>query len=79
MSEMIEKVARTVALQWFGSEKTWRNFVPAARAAIEALREPTQAMEEAGAESQADDCFTLAQASMCFRAMVSQALTEGEG
>lgn len=42
MSEMIERVAR--ALAKLADNDNWNEFVPDARAAIEAMREPTDAM-----------------------------------
>ncbi len=43
--DIVEKVARAICKEWFlGSERTWQNFLPAARAAIEAMREPTSLM-----------------------------------
>lgn len=49
--DIVEKVARAICKEWFlGSERTWQNFLPAARAAIEAMREPTPEMERVGAE-----------------------------
>jgi len=47
--DIVEKVARAICKEWFlGSERTWQNFLPAARAAIEAMREPTEAMLKSG-------------------------------
>jgi hypothetical protein len=62
MSEMIERVARAIAKSSYEDEQTpataseigeyvdafWPNFTDAARAAIEATREPTEAMKQAG-------------------------------
>lgn len=60
MSEMIERVARALASHhWYMSgndpekegaviDRRWRNFEPQARAAIEAMRDPPQAMLDAG-------------------------------
>ena len=60
MSEMIERVARTLCMQLqidegFSAESAaraatsnmWKNYRNAARMAIEAMREPTQAMLQA--------------------------------
>lgn len=42
---MIERVARAICKQEYGSEDAgWDNQIPAARAAISAMREPTPAM-----------------------------------
>ena len=47
--DIVEKVARAICKEWFlGSERTWQNFLPAARAAIEAMRSPTETMAIAG-------------------------------
>lgn len=59
MDSMIEKVAKAMAEPYMWVARTpaalkrepWREFIPAARAAIEAMREPTEAMVQAG-ESQ---------------------------
>ena len=48
MSEMIERVARRIAEHETGSVLNWRTFEGTAIAAIEAMREPTEAMIEAG-------------------------------
>ncbi len=56
MSEMVERGAQAIAAYLHGSADTlafqggeppkeaWKFYIPAARAAIEAMREPTQAM-----------------------------------
>lgn len=48
MTTMIERVARAIAKYQAGDEEDWRGFLPHARLAIAAMREPTEAMENAG-------------------------------
>lgn len=66
MSEMIEHVARAIGESLYGlcdpreTPNTWAQAVSAARAAIEAMREPTEAMCQAGADA-ADDSGMYAQ------------------
>lgn len=48
-SEMVERVARAIHEKAYGSSVMWRESVPAARAALEAMREPTPAIKQAGA------------------------------
>jgi hypothetical protein len=46
-SEMIERVARAICRAEYGpGDAGWENQIPAARAAIEAMREPTGDMVE---------------------------------
>jgi hypothetical protein len=55
MDAMVERVAKAMAEPYMWVVRTpaalkrepWREFIPAARAAIEAMREPTEAMENA--------------------------------
>ena len=49
MSEMIERVARSICgtMSGAGDDHQWEMFVDEARAAIEAMREPTEAQLEA--------------------------------
>lgn len=56
MSEMVERVARAIQAQWFArmgikivplpdeAADSWKGWIPEARAAIAAMREPTPAM-----------------------------------
>jgi hypothetical protein len=52
MGEMVEQVAKGMARQrgvpWL---EHWRDLIPDARAAIEAMREPTEAMDAAMQEA----------------------------
>lgn len=85
MSEMVERVARAI------SPKTWDDPVcgglakEAARAAIEAMREPTEAMMKAGeACDEMWDEFTATpkHAASCevhWQAMITAALSDTEG
>ncbi|PKA40473.1 hypothetical protein CWR43_28280 [Rhizobium sullae] len=47
MSTMIERVARAICLAELPTDNKWELCVPAARAAIEAMREPTDEMTSA--------------------------------
>jgi hypothetical protein len=52
MMGMIEKVARAICSVEYGDENHgWENQIPAARAAIEAMRDPTKEMVIAGNEA----------------------------
>jgi hypothetical protein len=47
--DMVERVARAICEQEYGDENAgWDNQIPAAIAAIEAMREPTDEMVSAG-------------------------------
>ena len=46
MTEMVERVARAIAIRQEGHDILWRDFDDAARAAIAAMREPTQGMAD---------------------------------
>lgn len=69
MSEMVERVARAICVvakgpdypdaDYYGKpgdpwRKWWESFVPEARAAIAAMREPTEAMREAALDADLD-------------------------
>lgn len=82
---MIERVARALCeaegMEWgaqasamtsgSGGDNEQEYYLTQARAAIEAMREPTEAMQDAG-ESHCNDYGTP---SGCFRAMIDAALT----
>lgn len=58
MESMIERVARAICTANGGDpdsddhrQPTWRDYVPEARAAIEAMREPSRVMIKAGRKS----------------------------
>lgn len=77
---MLERVARAIAASqgmrdhYFG-DNTMRVYAPLARAAINAMREPTDAMAEF-----AEDNFDRNgdNIRVCWRAMISTALSEAE-
>lgn len=73
MSEiiMVERVARAIARKNTGSGINWPSFVEEARAAIEAMREPTDAMVNAG-QWQIDPVAL-------YRGFIDAALSEVEG
>lgn len=84
MSEMIERVARKMAGQYmiddgFGEDsrrgaeqgEMWKNFRASARAAIEAMREPTEAMIDAAYEHALDE-----NAKGVWQDMIDAALTD---
>jgi len=59
VSEMVERVARALAIYQFGSSDSWEDQIPMARAVIEAMREPTDAMldyRDAGVENGGSPC-----------------------
>lgn len=76
-SEMVERVVRAMD---HAEHKVIRNSegvdmrVARARAAIAAMREPTEAMEKAGARTWDDDLCTETNALNMWRAMVDEAL-----
>jgi hypothetical protein len=91
MSEMIERVARAICAKMFENpkfycgldpipiavERGWRDFVGEARAAIEAMREPTKAMSaraDAIESRGVDDEPINPDADHAYRAMVDEAL-----
>jgi hypothetical protein len=77
---IVERVARAIAKQIASSAgvathgDTWRDWIPEARASILAMREPTEAMREAGA--QYAECGISANAVFGYRAMIDEALKE---
>lgn len=46
---MPERIARALCIQAGQPETAWESFIPAARAVLEAIREPDAVMQEAGA------------------------------
>lgn len=76
MMTMIERVARAICAVEYGDENAgWENQIPAARAAIEAMRRPTEAMK-AGLREVAGT-QTLAYALASWPTMIDAALKEG--
>ena len=69
-NERTEEIDRRV-------EEYWKLHVSSARAAIEAIREPSKAMEEAGRREMGMDEWE-GTASNVWRAMIDAALAEGE-
>ena len=58
MNEMVERVARALAVSHYEDkdpEFMWRHMVPDARAAIEAMRKPTEDMRLAAPSDRAID------------------------
>jgi len=85
MSEMIERVARALCRQYelddgFSPEQAdraaagdmHRNFIKAARATIEAMREPTDEMLAAGCAGDQEGSFSKSR--MDWQAMIDEAL-----
>ena len=84
---MIERVARALAPQSLLPEHMWREFVEPARAAIEAMREPTEEMRIAGDTAPTAHGWGLhaihgssefAECEPLWRAMIDAALGEAE-
>lgn len=93
MSEMVERVARAVC-KANGTDPDnddfppcdWRNYVPEANAAIAAMREPTGAMIDAGANSYGVPTPAIGslplsvlngQPSKAWKTMIDEALRDG--
>jgi len=47
----LEKMARAIATVGDGNDEGWRNYLPEARAALLAIREPDEGMQNAGVEA----------------------------
>ena len=76
MTTMIERVARAICLSQTQSERVWQSFFPEARAAIEAMREPTEAMRAAVRE--VGGIQAVAYANAAWPTMIDAALSEEE-
>lgn len=74
MSEMVEKVA--TAIQEHTDATSWKACMNAARAAIEAMREPTEGMTSP--EGTCSEWVNGAEAAALWRYMIDAALTEKE-
>lgn len=82
MSEMVERVAKAIAKArggWHADEGQWRSCEDEARAAIEAMREPSMTMEAAGYLSAAfregtQPCSLDYRPDYIFKAMIDEAL-----
>lgn len=72
---MIERVARAICKSQTQTDRTWEAFLPEATAAIEAMREPTDAMVDAGSSHFHEENSTGA-AAYCFGDMIDAALNE---
>lgn len=74
MSEMVERVARAIskADENDGSIVTWVSYRRTARAAIEAMREPTESMMEAGEKHIREGRFS----SVNWKRMIDAALND---
>lgn len=77
MSEMVERVAKAIAMHWGCAPQTYdlnpdvrKDWAGYARAAIEAMREPTPNMILAGMETDAE------MTAIAYRAMIDAALKE---
>lgn len=81
MSEMVERVARALAKKDEFPAEFWLEFIEPARAAIEAMREPTGPMKEVGGQKAYDiaNCHPSAGDDECvdiYRAMIAAALKD---
>lgn len=78
MSEMVERVAKALAAQDFSCDWGWvaphyqEAYLESARAAIEAMREPTEGMKECGRE----ETGSLATALAAWDSMIDEALKQ---
>jgi hypothetical protein len=81
MSEMIEKVARAIAVEIDGNDQYWRGFQSTSRAAIGAMRQPTVSMVQAGAKYDREIDLTFVGLEGIWRTMIDSALSNqgGEG
>lgn len=75
MSEMVERVARAICKAQNQTDRKWQEFLPEATSAIEAMREPTYAMAEAGEDSEkVGFAADSAPAELVWKVMVDAAL-----
>lgn len=70
---MIEKVARAIA-KANDDNMHWKGFIPEAKAAIEAMREPTEEMTNR--EGYHDNCYTCGGHLEGYQCMIDAALKE---
>ena len=73
MSDMIERIARAISSQGTGSEEFYRDFDDTARAVLEAMIEPTDAMILA-ASARPDNGDRETMYHSIWRAMISKAM-----
>lgn len=79
MSEMIERVARAISqsfheegyIEGVSDPSEWEEFLKAARAAIEAMRDPTDAMQQAVWEACFDNKYDGTQAPAAYAMCVA--------
>ena len=80
-TDMEERVARAICVGYVAAIKGspqkygWRQFLPLARAAIEAMREPTDAMTAEGGDTPCGQFYPGSQAANIWRNMIDAALT----
>lgn len=79
MSEMIERVAQAIAAKYVGEESKYLNSLSLAyrgiaRAAIEAMLKPTEAMIAAAVEEIDPGWIEYKSGEECWRAMIEEAL-----
>lgn len=85
-NEMIERVAKAIDVVIYGpaesNDETWKQWVEEAKAAIAAMREPTEEMSTVGALTQNGDpqpiqnYITVGEAKAMYRSMIDAALKE---
>lgn len=77
--DIIEKAARELALQADGTDKNWKEFVSDVRCVLAAIREPSEAMQDAYYAEEEKLCIDgLANglsSSSAWRSMIDAALT----
>lgn len=76
MNEMIERVARAIAEAQMGPGYDWTCFVDEGRAAIAAMRAPTEAMIDEGADELRAGDLTRTTPPHVWRAMIDAALED---
>jgi hypothetical protein len=73
MSEMVERVARAIAYSETADPEIWSAFVEVARAAIEAMREPTEQMADIGDTATGYPIYAVSGYTV-WRSMIDEAL-----
>jgi hypothetical protein len=74
MSEMVDRVARAMAMYQFGSPESWEDQIPMARAAIAAMREPTEGMVGSVYGLMDERTGSDAEATKFYQTMIDEAL-----
>lgn len=72
---MVERVARAMALANWPDDSRWKNYEKSARAAIEAMREPTEAMVDAAYANMDKNRYEQGNPASDYAAMIDAALT----